>query len=125
MSLSAQCGGAEIQKAVLKGNNGSATVLNLSTFCCPILSSNRLQGLMANENMIQRTVFFSDGMKLFRNNPVFGNGMGSFESLVCGYQDFYYETKYFHNNYIQVLLDNGIIGFIAYAAILLGTLYCL
>ncbi len=72
--------------------------------------------------MIQRTVFFSDGMKLFRNNPVFGNGMGSFESLICGYQDFYYETKYVHNNYIQVLLDNGITGLIAYAAMLLGTL---
>lgn len=118
-------GGAEIRKAVLSGSNGKETSLKLNYLLLPDFISNRLQGFRANENMIQRTVFFADGMKLYKNSPVFGNGLGSFESLICGYQDFYYETKYVHNNYIQVLLDNGIIGFIAYAAILLGTLLLL
>jgi hypothetical protein len=114
-------GGAKIKKAVL--SDGSS--IKLKYLLLPDFIANRLQGLLANENMIQRTVFFADGMKLFRRNPVLGNGMGSFESLVCGYQDFHYETKYVHNNYIQVLLDSGIAGFAAYISLLLGTLILL
>ncbi len=114
-------GGAEIKKAVL--SDGSS--IKLKYILLPDFIANRLQGLLANENMIQRTVFFSDGMKLFRRSPVLGNGMGSFESLVCGYQDFHYETKYVHNNYIQVLLDSGIAGFAAYMSLLIGTLLLL
>jgi tetratricopeptide (TPR) repeat protein len=113
--------GAHIEKATLS----DGTSVKLKYRLLPDFIANRLQGLRANENMIQRTVFFNDGMKLFKESPVLGNGMGSFESLICGYQDFYYETKYVHNHYIQVLLDNGILGFISYAAVLLGSLMLL
>lgn len=113
--------GAHIEQASLS----DGTPVKLKYKLLPGFIANRMQGLFANENMIQRTVFFADGMKLFRERPVLGNGLGSFESLICGYQDFYYQTKYVHNHYIQVLLDNGILGFIAYAAVLLGSLFLL
>lgn len=81
---------------------------------------NRLQGLFANQNAIQRTVFFEDGMKLFAKNPLFGLGMGSFENAIHGVQGFYYETKYVHNHYIQVLLETGIVGFLCFVGMLGG-----
>ncbi len=84
----------------------------------PGFIANRLQGLRANENAIQRAAFFRDGMKVFRDHPILGAGLGSFECLIFGYQDFRYETKYVHNHYIQVLLDCGVVGFLLYLALL-------
>ncbi|MBO4331103.1 MAG: O-antigen ligase family protein [Oscillospiraceae bacterium] len=101
------------------------TRLKLDYKLLPSFIANRLQGLRANENAIQRTIFFADGMKLFRRSPVLGSGLGSFESLSYGYQDFHYMTKYVHNHYIQVLLDNGVVGFAAYIALLLSSLVLL
>ena len=84
----------------------------------PGFIANRLQGLWANQNAIQRTVFFEDGMKLFRRSPVIGLGMGSFENGIKSVQSFYYETKYVHNHYIQALVDNGVIGLVLFVGVL-------
>jgi len=99
----------------------SGEKLKLNYRLLPGFMANRIQGLLANQNAVQRTVFFNDGIKLFMKRPLLGNGPGSFESMICGVQDFFYSTKYVHNNYIQVLLDNGILGFLPYIVFLLLT----
>lgn len=76
----------------------------------PGFITTRLQGLFANQNAIQRLVFFEDGMKLFRRSPVIGLGKGSYESALCSAQSFYYETRYAHNHYVQSLCETGVIG---------------
>ncbi len=95
--------------------------LHLDYPLLPGFVANRLQGLMANENAIQRAAFFRDGMKIFRDHPILGAGLGCFETLLFGYQEFYYETKYVHNHYIQVLLDCGAVGLLLYLALLVLT----
>lgn len=80
----------------------------------PSFIANRLQGLFANENAIQRTVFFEDGMKLFARRPVFGLGLGSYENAIKSVQSFFYETKYAHNHYIQTLAETGIAGLLLF-----------
>jgi len=84
----------------------------------PGIIANRLQNLFANENMVQRTIFFEDGLKLFSKSPLIGRGLGGFENGVYSVQDFFYETKYAHNHYIQVLSDLGIVGVILYLSLL-------
>lgn len=84
----------------------------------PDFIANRLQGLFANQNAIQRTIFFEDGMKLFKLSPIVGLGMGAFENAGQSVQSFYYETKYVHNHYVQTLLETGIIGFILFVGLL-------
>ena len=91
----------------------------------PGFIANRLQGLWANENAIQRTVFFADGMELFRESPLAGLGLGAFESASWGVQEFDYETKYVHNHYIQVLLDSGIVGLVFFGLFVLSLLWSL
>lgn len=83
----------------------------------PGFIANRLQGLFANQNAIQRLVFFSDGLKLFRRSPIIGLGMGAFENGVQSVQSFRYETKYAHNHYIQALVETGIVGFILFVGL--------
>lgn len=106
----------KLEAATYKGTEKGSIPLDYKIL--PGFMANRLQGLLANENAIQRTVFFSDGMKLFRQNPIVGLGLGSYESAIKGVQDFYYETKYAHNHYIQALSDTGIIGFILFVGVL-------
>ena len=85
--------GLTLSEASFTGEAGT-TALKLEYSLLPGFIANRLQGLFANENAIQRTVFFADGMKLFRRSPVLGLGLGAFESASPGVQSFYYETKY-------------------------------
>ena len=91
----------------------------------PGFVANRLQGLRANQNAIQRGVFMADGLKLFRLSPVVGHGIGAFETGVSRVQDFYYETRYVHNHYIQVLLEGGVIGLALWCAAMASLLVAL
>lgn len=84
----------------------------------PDFIATRLQGLRANQNAIQRVVFFQDGIKLFKDSPVIGFGLGAFENAIHRVQSFFYETKYVHNHYIQTLLETGIVGLILFVGLL-------
>lgn len=83
----------------------------------PGFMANRIQGLFANDSVMQRLVYFEDGMKLFRRSPVVGLGLGAFENSLKSVQSYYYETKYLHNHYLQTLLDTGIIGLLLFVGI--------
>lgn len=99
--------------------------IRLKYLLLPGSIANRLQGLWANQNFTQRLVFHRDGLRLFLKHPILGNGVGAFEAAVTSIQDFYYETKYVHNHYIQILLETGLAGFVFYAGALLYLLFLL
>lgn len=99
------------------GTAGSGSV-PLDYKLLPGFISNRIQGLFANQNFIQRGVFFKDGLKVFAQSPLVGRGMGAFEVSLFSVQDFHYETKYVHNHYIQTLLETGIVGLLLFTALL-------
>lgn len=101
-----------------EGENGTRGKVPLKYLLLPNFIANRLQGLWANENAIQRLVFFQDGIKLFRESPVYGLGIGAFENAIHRVQDFFYGTKFVHNHYIQVLLEMGIIGLVLFLGLL-------
>ncbi len=84
----------------------------------PGFIANRIQGLFANQNAIQRLVFFSDGLKLFRKSPVLGRGLGGFENGIKNVQTFFYETKFAHNHYIQSLVETGVVGLALFLSLL-------
>lgn len=109
----------EISQAVYSGAESGTVHLNYPLL--PNIIANRIQNLFANENAVQRIIFFEDGIKLFSKSPVIGRGLGGFENGVYSVQDFYYETKYAHNHYIQVLSDLGIAGFLLFLSILISS----
>lgn len=109
--------GGTIEAVTYQGDAGSGA-LKLGYKLLPGFMANRLQGLFANQNAIQRTVFFEDGIKLFLRSPVIGLGMGAFENGIVSVQSFYYETKYAHNHYIQALAETGVIGLILFVGVL-------
>lgn len=106
-----------VNSAAYSGTAGAGE-LPLKYKLLPGFIANRLQGLKANQNAIQRTVFFADGMKLFRRSPVFGLGIGAFENAILGVQSFFYETKYAHNHYIETLVTTGVVGLALFVGML-------
>jgi len=111
--------GASLESVRYEGINVSeAGEIPLGYKLLPGFIANRLQGLFANQNAIQRIVFFEDGLKLFRKAPVFGLGIGAYESAIMSVQKFHYETKYAHNHYIQTLAETGVVGCILFVALL-------
>lgn len=108
---------AVVERVMLEGAAGSYGV-PLDYKLLPNFISNRLQGFFANQNAIQRLVFFADGLKLFSQSPLLGQGIGAFESAALSVQSFYYETKYVHNHYIQSLLETGVPGLLLFVGLL-------
>lgn len=97
-------------------SNGPRVKLGYLLF--PGFIANRIQGLWANQNAIQRLAFFQDGLRIYAQSPIIGSGLGSFEGQLFSVQDFYYETTYVHNHYIQVLLEMGIPGLLSFLLLL-------
>lgn len=104
-----------IESASYTGESGSGRV-PLGYRLLPGFIANRIQGLWANQNAIQRFVFFEDGLKLFLRSPVIGRGLGGYANGLRSVQSFDYVTKYAHNDYIQALSETGIVGFILFVA---------
>ncbi len=109
--------GARLDAARYAGDGGEGGI-PLGYKLLPGFIANRLQGLWANENAIQRLVFFSDGMKMFAKSPIFGLGLGAFGSNILNVQTFYYRANDVHNCYIQYLLETGIIGLALFLALM-------
>lgn len=92
--------------------------LKLGYKLLPGFIANRLQGLRANENAVQRAEFWRDGIKLWLSHPILGNGLGSVEVGLYSVASFYYESNYVHNHYIQCLADIGVVGLVLFLGIL-------
>ena len=57
---------------------------------------------------MNRMTFLKKGMEAFRKSPIWGNGFVYSYALLGTYS---------HNNYVELLMNNGIIGFVAYYTI--------
>lgn len=79
----------------------------------------RFQSLATNHSAMQRFVFMEDSLKMWKQAPIFGRGLGGFENGVTSVQEFHYETKYAHNHYVQLLTDLGIVGLTLFVAMLI------
>lgn len=91
----------------------------------PGFAANRLQGLWANQNFIQRLVFFRDGLKIWQERPLTGWGVGGVEGRLTAVQSFYYESKYIHNQFIQIMDEAGVLGLAAFLFMLGSAIWLL
>ncbi len=59
-----------------------------------------------DESTAERVDFISKGLQMFSENPFFGYGMGCSNRVLHG--------TYFHNNYVQLVVETGLIGLCLY-----------
>lgn len=115
--------GVTVNSAVYDG--AASGSIKLGYKLLPAFIADRIQDLSANGNVVQRRVYWQDAIKLWQTAPVFGRGLGGFENGVVSVQDYYYETKYAHNHYVQALCDLGVLGLAAFLAMLGTTVWAL
>ena len=91
---------------------------NSNNFQNKIEKTYSFQNLGDDDSTIQRLSFYQTSISLFNQNPLFGNGLGSwkYKSL----QNDNTENKkilvpyYTHNDFLQTLMETGLIGLIIY-----------
>jgi O-antigen ligase len=71
-------------------------------------------------NMDARFEMFRDATKIIRDYPVFGTGGGGWAALYQGYQARPYFSSEVHNHFLQVWIEAGILGFLAFVGIWLS-----
>lgn len=113
--------GVTVTSAVIDGTRR----LPLHYKLLPDFAANRIQRIALSNSQIVRAVYREDAIKLFASSPIVGHGVGAFETGITSVQSFPYETKYVHNHYLQILLEDGVIGFALYAGALVTMLLAL
>lgn len=113
--------GVTLQRVVIDGQ----VELPLRYRLLPGFAANRLQNLAGSSSPALRRIYRQDALKLAAGSPMIGNGVGAFETGVTAVQSVPYETKYVHNNYLQVLLEDGVIGFALFIGALVTMLLVL
>lgn len=90
-------------------------ILNSGFFGDAFIRVTNMFGFLSNDaNVIDystelRMYYITYGIECFLQSPIFGHGIGS--------SDFILRGSYFHNNYIQLLVETGIVGFVIYYSV--------
>jgi O-antigen ligase len=101
---------------VQKGAHARTRMLFLVTailaFIVFIGSSAMWRGLGHLHDVVRLDIW-KDSLRMFARKPIIGWGFGTFQNVYPGFRSFY--TVYFinaaHNDYIQVLVETGLLGF--------------
>ncbi|MBQ9458842.1 MAG: O-antigen ligase family protein [Oscillospiraceae bacterium] len=102
--------GAQVRSVVC-----GKTKIPLNYVILPEFISRRLVNLSGSSSLQQRLVFVRDSMKLFRLAPLAGKGSGAFAAVVAPVQSFEYSTVHSHNQYVEALVEGGVIDFTLFA----------
>jgi hypothetical protein len=86
-----------------------------------------LSGLLdlQSESFVSRLDFNRWGWEMVKDNPVNGTGAGGWNALYHQYQDYLTWTTEAHNHFLQVWIESGTVGFLAFLAVLGIGGYCL
>ena len=75
----------------------------------------RLSGIsFGTDTVKERFVFYKDALDIAKKSPVFGLGGGAWQDLYGMSQSYYYSSSQAHSYIMQVLVETGILGLLAW-----------
>lgn len=78
----------------------------------------RLDNFAANRDVLQRIIYYKDALKILKDYWLLGAGGGAWQYLYFSYQSFFYLSRFTHNYLLQLGIETGIIGYIAFFILL-------
>jgi len=78
---------------------------------------------LAERSVQERFIFMQDALKIVKDNLFLGTGGGGWNAEYRAYRTFLYFTSEVHNHYLQVLVENGILGLAAYLGLWLFLIF--
>lgn len=78
----------------------------------------------AGEKSNMRLLIVKDGVSMVAEKPLLGWGLGVFPTVYPQFRSFYTDefVNQAHNDFLQILIETGVIGFLSFAALLWGVL---
>jgi len=85
------------------------------SFILPAQLVERLSGIsFGAETAKERFVFYKDALDIAKRSPIFGLGGGAWQDLYGMSQSYYYNSSQAHSFIMQVLVETGILGLLAW-----------
>ena len=78
---------------------------------------NRIYSHSRDRNIDLRFGLYRDAVKIIRDYPLQGTGGGGWAAIYHGYQDQPFSSREIHNHFLQVWVEAGLFGFLAFAGI--------
>jgi tetratricopeptide (TPR) repeat protein len=88
----------------------------------PSALGERFKGMnMGDSSILLRLENDSDALKLIAGNWITGLGGGGWQTRNQSVQEVYYSITLTHNNYLQVFVESGILGFLSYTTLIIAS----
>ncbi len=81
----------------------------------------RLFSYSLDRNLDARFEFMEDAVQIIGDHPVLGTGGGGWNAIYRVYQDRPYNTTEVHNHFLQVWIEAGLLGFLAFLGLWVST----
>ena len=107
----------EIESVILATETTKKTLRFLAYRFIPENFYNRIYSFSRDINMDRRFELFSDAIKVIKDYPLFGIGGGGWDAVYKSYIDNDYNSRQVHNQFLQVWIESGILGFLAFIGI--------
>jgi O-antigen ligase len=75
-------------------------------------------GALTDHSIAQRFYIYGDSVSWLRDSPLFGTGLGSFETVYPAYQDMDLNglAEHAHSDWLEITLETGLVGLLAAVA---------
>lgn len=84
----------------------------LATGALPDFLADRLTGFsLSEESAYERIAWTKDAWSIVKDYPILGAGGGAWSSLYFSYQSFSYITAEVHNDFLEIWVETGTVGF--------------
>ncbi len=107
-------------KIVEKTSNKVVSKLKLKYKFIPDYVSSKFENLMLSRSSIERNIFYKDGINIFKDHWFLGAGGGAWAMLNFSYQSFLYWSTQVHNYILQLAIEVGIWGILAFLFLMIS-----
>ena len=80
----------------------------------PAIIRERVEDIsLQTHSVYERLTMYKDALAIWKDHPILGAGAGAWEALFERYQSYPYSSMQTHSYYMQLLVETGIVGFVA------------
>lgn len=106
-----------LRSVVVSSSKSEQNIYFIAYRLLPESFYNRVYSIGRDVNMERRFELFGDAIKVIKDYPIFGIGGGGWAAIYKSYIDSDYNSRQVHNQFLQVWVESGVIGFLAFTSI--------
>ncbi|WP_058308586.1 O-antigen ligase family protein [Gracilibacillus massiliensis] len=89
----------------------------------PETLQDRISSINESHTARERILIYEDSLEASQNSPIWGYGGNAWESIYRAYQQLPYQAKRIHNEYLEMIIDLGYLGFMIMISVIIYFVY--